>query len=70
MLYADNDTALARYIFNIYQPILIIFWQEIAVEFELAAWQCACGAELNSKHLDLHCVSKNIPDIFRCDSRC
>jgi len=25
MLYAENDTALACYIFNIYQPILIIF---------------------------------------------
>jgi len=35
MLYTENNTALACYIFHIHQPILII-WQEIATVRELS----------------------------------
>ena len=36
MLYTENDTALTCYIFNIHQPILKNFCQEIATEFVLS----------------------------------
>jgi len=36
MLYTENNTYLACYVFHIHQPILI-FWQNIAVVFELSS---------------------------------
>ena len=36
MLYTENNTDFAYYIFHIHQSILIIFWQAIATELELS----------------------------------